>query len=323
MTQDTPSILLIGAGNIGKRTLQSLLKMLSPSAITVVDPSEASLNAAHSAAEELNDVSHHHVTYNTAIPPELLTVDLAIIATSAAPRFAILKDMLMKVRVKSLILEKFLFQKREHYAEAEQLLAQHNIPCWVSCPRPVWPGYESLHKNIGGRSGNVMVVSGGAWNMASNAIHLLDCFSRISEEKITSLSGQGLETKPFANKRAGNLEVSGQLTARGSNGGTATLICTQETGLPLRVFWFSKGERYFINEGGQIIKTETAEGTTSSAFPILMASQLTPIYTQILAESTCGLSRFQQAAQLHLDLIDILNPIFLAPNEQDQPCPVT
>lgn len=323
MPQNRFNVLLIGAGNIGKHSLQSLLKMEHGASINVVDPSSESLDAARQAAAEVRGRDRHQLTFANETPSNLRQADLVIIATSSGPRFDIMASVLDKVSTKNLILEKFLFQDRDHYARAGEILESRGIGSWVSCPRPVWPGYQWLAGRVGGRRGNTMVVSGGGWNLASNAVHLLDCFSRVSGENMVSMSGTGLDGKSFVNKRVGYLEVSGQITARGENGGTVSLICDRNPGLPLRANWFCGLERYVIDEAGQSVEIETDSGTEEKAFPSLLASQLAEVYEQVLTTGTCGLSTYGQIAPLHLDLIEILNTVFFPDDERNRPCPVT
>lgn len=320
-------IILIGAGNIGKRTLQSLLHLRHPVNIFAIEPDNAARTEAMARAAEVpSGLDRHDITFVDGAESLPSHARLAIVATASGPRYAALSALFRNCRVENIVLEKFLFQEKWHYDSVRRHLEKENIRCWVNCPRPVWPGYQWMHQRVAGMRDSTMAVSGGRWNMASNAIHMLDCFSRVSNESIISVDGTGLDGTPLANKRSGYLEVSGRIEARGRNNGRVILECSDEPDSPLTIEWATRDGRYEIREQEQRVlfqSTNPGLDSTDQPFPVLMASELTNVYQDIMDKGDCGLTRYNDSSALHLMLIDVFNDVFYPNSPEANPCPVT
>ena len=88
------NILLVGAGQLGSRYLQGLSTVKLDLFITVVDPSDLSLNKAKKRWLEVGgDLSQHTIRWCKVLPLDLLLIDLAIIATSARGRADLVKKI--------------------------------------------------------------------------------------------------------------------------------------------------------------------------------------------------------------------------------------
>src|SRR3989344_2483398 len=135
-------IIIIGAGQIGSRHLQALKKVAIPLAITVVDPNPKSLKTAEGryAAMPMGKL-HHKIEYLTEIPQNRGSIDLAIIATCSDVRAKITTELLKSARIKYLILEKILFNKKSDYRIVGELLRKHKTRAWVNIPLRVMPTY--------------------------------------------------------------------------------------------------------------------------------------------------------------------------------------
>ena len=89
-------ILIIGAGQLGSRHLQSLIKYHSKLMIYVVDSSLASLELSQSRAAEINNDYGTEVLYFESLAAVTETsFYLTIVATGSGPRFMIF-DQLIK-----------------------------------------------------------------------------------------------------------------------------------------------------------------------------------------------------------------------------------
>lgn len=303
--------------------MQALLKLPSPISLTLVDRFQEFLDMARDLAAESEGVDTHSIDYALNIDQIRAPLDLAIIATTSGPRFEILSNLLSTSTVRNVVLEKFLFQDIAHYQAADDLLKKHDVACWVSCPRPVWPGYEDLKKHVGGKTGNICTVSGSKWNMASNVVHFIDCFARVSDETIVDIDGSGLDPEPFYNRREGYREVSGTIVVRGSNGGVLCMSCDKDGSLPISVNWVSGDNRFHIQEADQIIHHQFGDDVSQTSFPMLMASGMTQVYHDILTKDECGLTQYAVSADHHLKVIETLNPLFFDAEERSNPCPIT
>jgi pyrroline-5-carboxylate reductase len=131
------TILLIGAGNIGRRHLQGLLLSPFSYSIYVVDPIAACLDLAKAAVAEVEapTVALHTIQYLSSIQLAPTNCDVAIIATNADVRKLVVEELIAHTTPRYLILEKVLFQKEADYKTIGQLIYQKNIPTFVNCTR--------------------------------------------------------------------------------------------------------------------------------------------------------------------------------------------
>jgi len=100
--------LIVGAGQLGSRHLQGMLKYNeSTQIIYVIDPSLEALNISKSRAAEID---HNHQLFfqqDWNNLPEIFNV--VIVATNADVREKVINQLLSNFKVKYLVLEKVLF----------------------------------------------------------------------------------------------------------------------------------------------------------------------------------------------------------------------
>ena len=102
------NILIIGAGQLGSRHLQGALLSKNELNITVVDPSQESINVACERASEVKYGNPHStVSYKIDIPNNEY-IDICIIATAAHVRAIVTKQLLLTNEVKQIVFEKVL-----------------------------------------------------------------------------------------------------------------------------------------------------------------------------------------------------------------------
>ena len=167
--------LIIGAGQLGSRHLQGLLKFdKCQQAVYVIDPSLDSLNNAKLRASEIK--SNHEVRFLADwknLPKEF---DLAIVATNADIREKVVTKLLQNHRVNYLVLEKVLFQDIEAYSRINDLINKNNISTWVNHPRRMFSSYQVIKNQINNGNSKNYQYSGGNWGLGCNALHFLDLF---------------------------------------------------------------------------------------------------------------------------------------------------
>ena len=134
-------ILLVGAGQIGSRHLQGLARSKMSLAIEIMEPL--------ASAREIAMQRFREIPVNGGIK-ELIAienldsssfdgyVDLAIIATNAATRYDVIQNVLNRIEIPFLILEKVLFQRISDIDNIEKLLSEKACKAWVNC-RPGEP----------------------------------------------------------------------------------------------------------------------------------------------------------------------------------------
>ncbi|WP_031571387.1 Gfo/Idh/MocA family oxidoreductase [Rheinheimera texasensis] len=321
MTKPAFVILLVGAGELGSRHLQSLA-CLAGSQIDVIEPSEAACQIAKTRLAQVEVLAK--VSFYSSDNTLKLNYDLAIIATSAAIRFEVTKQLLHKTKLDYLILEKVLFQRPEHYHELKHLLEEHQVSAYVNCPRRLFPLYQHL-KTLA-RGGPVsMHVTGNNWGLACNSIHFIDLVSYLTDKKLEAVDSTQLQSC-FASKRPGFLEVSGQLTAHFQSGSTLQLQCSADELNPalVTIDLVSAAGHWQIDESKGRVKCRQSGVILLDGLPTLFQSQLTASVVQTLQQQgACSLTPYNESADLHLPLIQSLLLYFNKMHGPMDLCPVT
>ena len=139
--------LIVGAGQLGSRHLQSLLKFkLERLNIFVLDTSSESISIAKSREAEIKH--SHDLVYSLdwkVIPKQLYFV---VVATNSHVREQITVKLLNDYDVKVLILEKVLFPNIGAYEKVGQLLKSSGTICYVNHARRMFEGYKILKRRI-------------------------------------------------------------------------------------------------------------------------------------------------------------------------------
>ena len=204
------TVAIIGGGDIGSRHLQATA-LLTDFVVYVVDPVVASLEAAKKRFEEVSEDSTVELVLCETIDQLPEIVDVALIATTSLVRRSVTEELLDKRKVKSLILEKFLFQNQEDYFVIADLLKRKNIPTWVNCFMRAEECFKTVKDALIVEEPVCMTLKGQGWRLATNTIHYLDLFSFFINDKPLQAINVCLENKIVKSKRADNYEFFGSL----------------------------------------------------------------------------------------------------------------
>lgn len=301
------NVLIIGAGQLGSRHLQGAMLSKYALNITVVDPSEVSLELSRTRAAEVRSTNQ-----NTKIEfiHELdfgATIDICIIATTANIRFKVFQNLVEKRKVKNIIFEKVLFQKEDEYTQVSKYLLSHNINAWVNCPRRVFPNYQKIKKTFSSSSSIKMTLVGSGWGLACNGIHFIDLFVFLTGNTQLELDGSLLSEKVIESKRMGSYEVFGKLSGHDTANNRFEMQCIDDSAVCLTV----KIENALIEA---VIKETEGELTiikngneSSTIYQPLYQSQLTNIYVDEIIESgSSSLTTFTDSTKIHMPFIQIV-----------------
>lgn len=318
-------IVIIGAGQLGSRHLQGLMKSKLDLDITVVDPFETSLAIAKQRAEEIqrgtNRIDVNYFTSINAIPG---SIDLAIIATTADTRLKVLQDLIDHSEVKNLLLEKVLFQDLASYDIAQDLIDKRNTNAWVNCPRRIFPVSKEIKNKIEPGSQLNYVVTGGNWGLACNAIHHIDLLSYLDGVDDITLDVSGIE-KIVPGKRNGFSEIIGTLIGRKPNGSVMMLRSRDIDSVDVNVqiesgkyLWNldeARGYKYELT-----INSKDPAERSQFAFPY--QSEMTNVVCDaILTGDDPGLPTFSVSAKQHKTMIAAFSSVFK--NRGVAGCPIT
>ncbi|EIT6977193.1 Gfo/Idh/MocA family oxidoreductase [Vibrio vulnificus] len=317
-------LLIVGAGQLGSRHLQGALAAAESLDITVIDPSQDSLNIAEERAQQVewgNDNSQ--ISYSSTLP-DSQTFDVCIIATAAQVRADVTKALLSTNRVKHIIFEKVLFQKLAHYSEILALLQQHQVQGWVNCPRRIFPSYQELKSHLDASLPVSMTVTGNAWGMACNSVHFIDLFSYLVDSAALQVTNVALDAELIESKRAGFYEVTGAIEyAIGVN--TLRIESGQDLIPSLAVTIDNGLSRHVVNEVERTWLFSQDGTTTQHSHTPLFQSQLTGAnVTELLTTNQCQLTPFAQSCSLHTPFIEVvLEHLSKTLNVHLDACPIT
>jgi predicted dehydrogenase len=312
MPMTPPTIAVIGCGGIGARHLQALGKLARDATIFAVDPSADALARSTQLFDEARQASASParlVQFGTAgeLPA---TIDIAIIATRAQHRLVAMQQLLAGRQVRHLVLEKFLFAKRQDFPVANALVAASGSRAWVNCPRRVYPGYRAIAAGLAGAHFVDIQVSGGARNapIGTIGIHFADLLDHFggaaSPSRDARLQRPGLVE---ANRQL--RDFSGLLEKRSGNA-TLRFAAIADTDAPHLVTIATDQARWIIHERDQIQQVAKAESgwkLETQRFEVPVQSALTNLIAEsLLACDDCGLPGYARSAVVHADLLDTL-----------------
>ena len=302
-----PTIMLIGAGQIGSRHLQALKKVRIPLDITVIDPSAESLRTAQERYENAPGEGAHTLRYEPTLPTAATSLDIAIVATSSNVRRDILVELLKVHTVKYFILEKLLFHRKEHYAEIEALFLAKGIHAWVNCSMRVTPFYETIRPYFDGTR-LFYRMSGGDWGMMCNVIHFIDHLSYYSRTLDYTVDLHLLDPHLLPAKRKGFFELSGTLIAYFNNGSMGIFTSHAEGTAPITFEIANHRARVIVREAERkawISREEEGWHWREVETVIPYQSELTNLLVeQLLNKGSCHLPTFTDSARLHLQHLE-------------------
>lgn len=299
--------LLIGAGQLGSRHLQGLLKFQKKQFIYVLDRSEDSLTVAKERATEIE--SKHIVNYVSewkSIPFEL---DLVIVATGASVRAKLVAKLLKSYNVKNLVLEKVLFQDLKSYSEIGDLIKASGTPTWVNHPRRMFKHYLDIKNKI---SKNEEVVNfqifGGNWDLACNALHFIDLINFLSGSEVLNLDFGEIDNNIIKSKRPNCIELTGSFSGVLKNGNRFNISSLEGAYEDITITILTKSSRWIVQEGAaqRIIylgKENNFNEIIDSFTNEYQSTLTTRIINDILIEGNTSLPNYDEACSSHIPFI--------------------
>jgi hypothetical protein len=303
-------IALIGAGQLGSRHLQGLVRLALQCEIDVVDPSPASLALARQRFSEMpQNPAIRAVRFHNALQALPASLDYVVVATAADVRLAVLQSLLADRQVRFMLLEKVLFQRLDDYYVAQALLASGKVQAWVNCTRRLFPIYGEVQSFFAGEQLRYFQVMGGAWGLGCNSVHFVDLLGLLTGRTPTAISTDGLDPGLIPSKRSNFMEFTGVLRGRMDDvffelaslaDSSARMLMTLRSESRTCVLDETGGRAFFLDTGRQA-------SWDSREFVIPFLSQLsTSIAERILIEGACDLATFDESKAYHLPLLDAL-----------------
>ncbi len=296
------NIVVVGAGNLGRRHLQGLKISQNELEIFVVDSSDEALSLAKNAVDEVGlDVP---VSYFNSLEMLPDNIDVAIVATTANSRLKILRTLIKK-DVKNVVLEKIAFNSLQDIDEAMEISsASINTKIWVNCPRRLYPVYQLLKAELKNATFKRFFVKGSNFGMGCNGIHFIDLLAfmlgdsnyKLSSEKIIDVA---------ESKRSGYVELFGAMEGYFESGCKLVLECKRNSEKPEYEFRLDMDQGTLtVNEMAGEAVLETSGSSRIIKVNMPYQSELTgPLVDQILLKGECGLTSFKESMSLHRSFI--------------------
>lgn len=307
-----PIIYIIGAGQLGSRHLQALQSVEEPLTIRVIDTFEKSLATAKERFEAVEkNEKQHTVSYSTSLQelPDKEIVDIAIIATNSDVRKDVVKNLLEKVEVRFMILEKLLFTKKEDFGEIKTIIKKTNTTVWVNCSMRTMPFYKELKKSFSGQP-LTSFISGSQFGLVTNAIHYLDYVSYLTDCYSFSLDTSYLDTQLIPSKRKGFQELTGTLIGKYTDGSFIAITCSAKGDSPVQIELANSQHRFISREPEK--KAWASHQSESWVWheietEIPYQSQMTAnVVRNLLKTGECDLTPYDQSVSTHLALLEPL-----------------
>lgn len=320
--------LIIGAGQLGSRHLQGLIKIVNSQKIYVLDPSAESLEIAKQRANEIEHSAE--IVYLTSWDDLPNAFDLVIVATGAAVRATIVKKLLASYKVKNLILEKILFQDLQSYDDISNLLQDINTPTWVNHGRRLFSHYNNI-KNAIAKTGETAVfnVVGSDWGLACNALHFIDLCAFVTGSRVKELDLEWLDNKIHQSKRANNIEFTGTVKGIMENKSVFTITSLEEAFGGISVIISTASNRWIVQEGKEqnMIHMSSADGFEPHIIPFtgeFQSSSTTKIAQSIFDNQNVLIPSYEEACSSHIPFIEaaIEKYNYLSSNNTTT-CPIT
>ncbi len=300
------------------------------SRVHVVDPDPEARERAAVLAAKTPDRGSVEVAEYDDVTELANDVAVAVVATGSGIRSQVVTALLATIRVEHLVLEKFLFPRRNEYAQVSELLRTVGTSGWVNTPRRLWPGYQRLRESLDLEAPvSLRIQANPTHGLGSNAVHFVDLFRFLAGEAAVGLGGSPLQGRGLRvidnQRRRGYIEFDGTLFGSTPRGDHLEITAMPGSTAPLLVAVTCGDEHVLIDEAGGVLMRKGAgsEGWRQDAFVLRLQSELTgQVVRDLAATGRCALPDLEDATEAHLAL---LGPFLQALDaaDEDTPCMVT
>lgn len=302
------SNLIIGAGQLGSRHLQGLLRLEINQKVYVLDPSEASLKISEERAKE---IPHQHslvFTTNWSDLPQ--DFDLVIIATGANVRSIVSQKLLENYKVGNLVLEKILFQDLASYEKIRNLIAKTQTPTWVNHPRRMMAHYQEIRNTIVASNEKVVFQTlGSNWGLACSALHFIDLCTFLANSKVIANNLDLIDPIIHESKRANCIELTGTVSGTLQNGSNFIVSSIDGEIGDITITLATNSNRWLIQEGKaqkiiHLSKENNFEPIITDFVTEFQSNLTTKIAQNIFETGNCNLPTYDEACESHIPFIE-------------------
>ena len=315
------NLLLIGAGQLGSRYIQSIVKETLNYNIVVVDQSDHSLSIAKKRwIEAGGNKTSHKIFWSHKLPDKIKTYDLAVIATSSKNRASLIDHIASRVLINYWVLEKILAQSNNELNIIKKATSGAK-KTYVNTPKRQMQWFKEIKSKSPDKPFRI-IKSGSMWGLACNSIHYIDLVAWWTGESLISINNKGLSKDWIKSKRKGYFEVTGKLLVNFSGG--IELILQSSTNLTENILKvkFNNGDtcEIFEKKGTAIF----SNGSILNGKLDLQSEIGGPIITKILKNGICELPTFEESSGQHMIFLNSMLDHWNSSNKiNDKLVPIT
>ena len=237
------TILLIGLGSIGQRYIEAIYKTNFFKKIYLYDKEIDQINIIKRKLKKNNSNSNLYFLDNLKKLPN--SIDMLILSNTSTNRLKILKNILIKTKIKFAILEKVLGQSLYQLNEFEKIGNKYNN-FYVNTLKKNENIFIYLKKKIKKLILKKIYLKGFNWDLCCNAVHYIDLFEDIVNQKVNSIDFNK-EGRWFKSKRKGYLECNGKLNIFFKKKVVSYIECSKKNKKNLLLLEFQKNKKILID----------------------------------------------------------------------------
>jgi len=313
------NVLLVGAGNLGRRHLQSLKNSRYPIRIFVVEPFDEARSLAKTAFDQTaSSQPEKAVSFHRALDDIDQKIDIVIDATPATGRLDVFKRAL-GLGAKDLVLEKVAFNSINDIDQAVALIEQNAACAWVNCPRRLNPFYIQLRRVLEKETIDRFEIVGENFGMACNSIHFIDLFSFLAGRHAYDVTLDEVQSIA-SSKRSNYIEFFGTATGAFESGPEFKIDCREtQNGVSFDIRIVTPLNEYRIDEINGCVKIIDRNGKYEIRdFRQPYQSELTgPLVDAIIETRQCGLTAFAESMALHRPFINAAYELYASKYEEN------
>jgi hypothetical protein len=298
------SVAIVGAGNIGFRHFQGIIKSSSPLKIYLVDP-----KINYNKDEFLNqkNMFHHEIFFYENLMDLPKSLDFLICSTTANIRKKLLLNILDNINIQYILSEKVVFQSSDDFDELILKADKNKTKIWVNCPQRTYELYRSIKENFRGKNFQMSSL-GNNWNLASNSIHVLDLFCYLTDDYDIKFIEKNFLSDKIQSKREGYYELKGYAKIANSSG----VLIIEDS------IKYNYMQKFFIKTNDQQIEIDEINNNVSSSIKELekkykfpFQSNLTLEYLKNLNEkNTLNLVNLKNCKKYHIPMLNVFSNKF-------------
>ena len=302
-------VLVIGAGNIGARHIQSLCQ-LDDIKIDVLEPAKESLHILKSIIGLKN---YFKISFYKKISEIKTLPDMAIVATPANPRKKIILKLL-DIGIEKFLLEKLVCQSSNQYNSILKAFSKNDdAQAWVNFPRRYMPIYNQLKKSFKKNDEPIrMLVDAGNLGIACGAIHQIDIFQYLTDASEFKIQKEFLKLKAIETKRKNYIDFAGNLIIETENNSSLTLNFTEDDFWPLLEIYRNSKRYVIIDSDNCFSKTALKSDmwqwkeTQIKAEQPLVSKITAKIIKDIINNGDCKMPTLADSLITHKIILDVL-----------------